>query len=133
MSPEHIVVLVTISSADAGVQLGRQLVEERLAACVQVLPGGTTIYRWQGELYVEPQVQLVIKTTGAMWERLRARICELHPDQVPEILALPVTDGLPAYLSWLSESVDLQPATCEPPSVSVIQTVPRARIILWSY
>ncbi|MGE5601851.1 MAG: divalent-cation tolerance protein CutA [Nitrososphaerales archaeon] len=104
MDAEYLVVLVTLATADAGVQLGRQLVEERLAACVQVLEGGTAVYRWQGELYVEPQAQLIIKTTAPAWERLRRRIVELHADEVPEILALPVPDGLPAYLSWLSES-----------------------------
>jgi periplasmic divalent cation tolerance protein len=102
---EYLVVLVTVATADIGVQLGRQLVEERLAACVQVLGGGAAIYRWQGELYVDPQAQLIVKTTGSAWESLRRRIVELHADEVPEILALPVADGLPAYLSWLSESV----------------------------
>jgi periplasmic divalent cation tolerance protein len=101
---EYLVVLVAVAAADTGVRLGRQLVEERLAACVQVLEGGTAIYRWQGDLYVDPQAQLIIKTTAAAWERLRRRIVELHADEVPEILALPVVDGLPAYLSWLGDS-----------------------------
>jgi periplasmic divalent cation tolerance protein len=107
---EYLVVLVTVPTADAGVQLGRQLVQERLAACVQVLGNGTAIYRWQGELHVDSQAQLIIKTTRAVWEPLRDRIAELHADEVPEILALPVQDGLPAYLSWLSESI-VTPAT----------------------
>ncbi len=110
MDAEYLVVLVALSSVDAGIQLGRQLMEERLAACVQVLGGGTAIYRWQDELHVEPQAQLLIKTAASTWERLRHRIVELHPDEVPEILALPVLDGLPAYLSWLTESIDA-PAT----------------------
>jgi len=104
MDAEFLVVLVTIADADAGVQLGRQLVEERLAACVQVLPGGVAIYRWQGELTVEPQTQLLIKTRADSWDRLKNRVVELHPDQVPEILALPVVSGLPSYLDWLSEA-----------------------------
>jgi periplasmic divalent cation tolerance protein len=106
MDGEQIVVLVAISSAEAGVELGRRLVEERLAACVQVLSGGTAIYRWQGELIVEAQAQLLIKTTGDAWELLVARILELHSDETPEILALPVTRGLPAYLRWLNASVE---------------------------
>jgi periplasmic divalent cation tolerance protein len=104
MDAEYLVVLVTAATAEAGVELGRQLVEEGLAACVQVLRTGTAIYRWQGQLYVDPQAQLIIKTTRAVWERLAARVVELHADEVPEILALPVVDGLPAYLSWLAES-----------------------------
>ncbi len=104
MDQEYLVVLVAVADADTGVRLGRQLVEERLAACVQVMPAGMAIYWWQGELYVEAQAQMIIKTRKTVWESLRDRVVALHPDQVPEILALPVVDGLPAYLSWLSES-----------------------------
>jgi len=105
VDPEYVVVLVAVSDVDAGVQLGRRLVEERLAACVQVMPSGTAIYRWQGELHVEPQVQLLIKTRKIVLQSLCARVAALHPDEVPEILALPVVDGLPEYLSWLGESL----------------------------
>jgi periplasmic divalent cation tolerance protein len=99
-----IVVLVTVSDAETGVRLGRQLVDERVAACVQVIPGGVAIYRWEGEVHVDPQAQLLIKTPRSRWEPLRRRIVELHADQTPEILALPVADGLPAYLEWARES-----------------------------
>ncbi len=105
MQAEHLVVLVTVADADAGLALGRALVDERLAGCVQVIPGGMAIYRWQGVLYADPQTQLIIKTRRAAWPALQARIAELHSDQVPEILALPVVDGLPAYLGWLDEAV----------------------------
>lgn len=105
MQAEHLVVLVTVTDAEAGKALGRALVGERLAGCVQVIPGGTAIYRWQGVLYTDPQTQLIIKTTRAAWPALQARIVELHSDQVPEILALPVVDGLAAYLDWLDEAV----------------------------
>jgi periplasmic divalent cation tolerance protein len=101
MDSDYLVVLVTIGDADAGIRLGQILVEDRLAACVQVLSGGVAIYRWQGELHTDPQAQLIIKTGLAAWPALQARILALHPDEVPEILALPVVDGLPAYLSWL--------------------------------
>ena len=98
------VALVTVADAETGVRLGRQLVEERLAACVQVIPGGTAIYRWEGRINVEPQAQLLIKTPRARWPSLRDRIVALHADETPEILALPVLDGLPAYLRWADES-----------------------------
>jgi periplasmic divalent cation tolerance protein len=103
MNADYLVVLVTVADEAAGRALGRTLVEEELAACVQVLPGGRAIYRWQGTLYDDPQTQLIIKTRGAAWPTLRARIVALHADEVPEILALPVVDALPAYLSWLDE------------------------------
>jgi periplasmic divalent cation tolerance protein len=105
---ELIVALVTVSDAETGVRLGRQLVEERLAACAQVIPGGTAIYRWAGEVHADPQTQLLIKSTRSRWLELRDRIVALHADDVPEILALPVVDGLPAYLAWAAESTSSQ-------------------------
>ena len=101
---DYLVVLVTVADAEAGVALGRALVEEKLAACVQVMPGGTAIYCWQGELCTDSQAQLIVKTRRVVWPRLRERILELHGDEVPEILALPVVDGLPSYLRWLEEA-----------------------------
>lgn len=101
---DALVVLVTVSEAAAAMSLGRSLVEEGLAACVQVIPGGTAVYRWQGAIHTEPQAQLIIKTSTAAWPALQARIVALHSDEVPEILALPVTAGLPAYLAWLKDT-----------------------------
>jgi len=101
---DALVVLVTVSEAAAGLSLGRKVVEEGLAACVQVIPGGTAIYRWQGTIHTDPQAQLIIKTTVAAWPALQARIVALHSDEVPEILALPVTAGFPAYLAWLQDT-----------------------------
>lgn len=101
---DALVVLVTVSEAAAALSLGRTVVEEGLAACVQIIPGGTAIYRWQGEIHAEPQTQLIIKTTVTAWPALQARIVALHSDEVPEILALPVSDGLPAYLAWLKDT-----------------------------
>ncbi len=105
MDTQALVVLVTVANEETARGLARQLVEEQLAACVQVLPGGTAIYRWQGELHIDPQVQLIIKTATTAFERLRVRLITLHGDEVPEILALPVVAGLPAYLAWVNESV----------------------------
>ena len=102
---EYLVVLVSITDPKAGTSLGRALVEERLAGCVQVIPGGTAIYRWRGRIYTDPQTQLIIKTKSSAWAALQARILELHSDETPEILALPVSEGLPSYLSWMDEVV----------------------------
>ena len=104
MNEELIVTLVTVADAETGVKLGRQLVEERLAACVQVIPGGTAIYRWEGQVHVDPQTQLLIKSLRSRWDALRRRIVALHADEVPEILTLPVADALPAYRAWVVES-----------------------------
>ncbi len=104
MDANYLVVLVTIADVEAGVALGRTLVEEALAACVQVIPGGTAIYRWGGEINVDQQAQLIIKTRRLVWPCLWERILELHDDAVPEILALSVADGLPTYLRWLDDA-----------------------------
>ena len=91
MQSDYLTVLVTVADPEAGVALGRTLVEEALAACVQVIPGGTAIYRWQGAMHVDPKAQLIIKTRRLVWPCLRERIVELHDDEVPEILALPIS------------------------------------------
>jgi periplasmic divalent cation tolerance protein len=103
---DYLVVLVTVADAEFGRVLGRALVEEGLAGCVQVIPGGTAIYRWQGELLSDPQAQLIVKTRAALWSQLRERILALHSDEVPELLALPVVNGLPAYLRWIDENTN---------------------------
>ena len=87
-------------------QLAQRLVEEGLCACVNVVPGVTSFFRWQGAVDRAEEVLLVAKTTAAAVERLRARIVELHPYEVPEVLELPVGGGLPAYLHWLATSVN---------------------------
>lgn len=78
------------------------LVEERLAACVNRLPGVLSTYRWQGEIHDDSEVLLVIKTTRERFDVLRDRLVELHPYKVPELVALEIAEGMPAYLDWLA-------------------------------
>jgi periplasmic divalent cation tolerance protein len=85
--------------------LARRLVEERLCACVNVLPGVRSVFRWQGAVDVADEHLLVLKTTAAGAARLRARVLELHPYEVPEVLELPVAGGSEPYLRWLTGSV----------------------------
>ena len=79
------------------------VVEEKLAACVNILPRVQSIYRWQGAVESAVEVPLLIKTTAACYPALEAAIRERHPYDIPEIIALPVTTGLPAYLNWVAE------------------------------
>ncbi len=106
----YLVVLVTTADAEFGRVLARTLVEEGLAACVQVIPGGTAFFRWEGRVQTEQQTQLLVKTRAEVWPGLRERIIGLHSDDVPEVLALPVRDGNPAYLRWIDEVVPLPAA-----------------------
>lgn len=96
------VVLVTAPGADAET-LARALVGERLAACVNVVAGIRSIYRWEGEVQADDEALLVIKTTEARLDALVARVNALHAYDLPEVLALPAAGGSPAYLDWVAE------------------------------
>ncbi|HEY0477468.1 MAG TPA: divalent-cation tolerance protein CutA, partial [Kofleriaceae bacterium] len=91
-------------------RIARTLVDERLAACVNLLPAIRSIYRWQDAISDDAEVLAIIKTTASGYAALAARIAELHPYQVPEILALPLADGHPPYLAWLAGQVALPAA-----------------------
>jgi periplasmic divalent cation tolerance protein len=96
------VVLVT-APADEAERLGRALVGERLAACVNVVPGVRSIYRWEGEVQADDEVLLVIKTSETRVAELVGRVNELHSYDLPEVLALPAVGGSLAYLEWVTE------------------------------
>ncbi len=99
-------VVVHCSCPDAGIaaRIARTLVEERLAACVQTIPAIGSTYRWQGEVHADDEALLLIKTTRARIDALTARIVELHPYELPELLVLDVIGGTPAYLAWLADA-----------------------------
>jgi periplasmic divalent cation tolerance protein len=99
------VVFVTGPDADALESIGRALVEEGLAACVNVLPGIRSVYRWDGETRVDSEALAMIKTTENCVQAARLRVTELHPYDVPEFVAVEVAEGSPAYLRWVRESV----------------------------
>lgn len=99
------IVLVTVPDEDAGLRLARRIVDERLAACGNVIPGLTSVYRWDGEVQEDPEALVLFKTTVGVVAKLKARIAELHPYEVPEFLALPVTYGHEPYLRWVEGEV----------------------------
>lgn len=98
---DKIVVLTTCASAEEAEKIARGLVEKRLAACVNVLAGARSFYRWQGALEDAAEHLLLIKSKRELFGRLRAALESLHSYQVPEIIVLPIIDGSPAYLAWL--------------------------------
>ncbi len=104
-APEIRVVLVTAPDRDTAAGLARVLVEERLAACGNVVPGITSVFRWDGEIQEESEALLILKTEEGQLDRLVSRTVELHPYDVPEVIAIPVDFGHRPYLSWVSESV----------------------------
>lgn len=99
----NIVVLITAPSEKEGMEISRTLVEERLAACVNVVGNLRSVFRWEGKIEVEPEVLLVAKSRESLFEELEKRVRELHPYSVPEVIALPIVMGAEAYLSWLEE------------------------------
>jgi periplasmic divalent cation tolerance protein len=99
---DALVVLVTTPSPDRAAEIARAVVEERLAACGNVVPGLRSIYRWEGKVQDEPEALLVLKTTRARFEALRDRVLALHPYEVPEVIALPVEAGSARYLAWIA-------------------------------
>ena len=103
---DAVIVLVTVPNAEVADKLGEALVGERLAACVNVVEGVRSIYRWKGAIERDEELLCVCKTTRAALERLRARVVELHPYEVPEVIALPIEAGHAPYLAWIMASVD---------------------------
>ena len=101
---DFLLVLSTCPNAITAESLGRALVGESLAACVNVVPGLRSIYRWNDTLQADAEVLMIIKTTVARFAALRERLVALHPYEVPEVVALPVADGHHAYLEWVSNA-----------------------------
>ncbi|POA99160.1 divalent-cation tolerance protein CutA [Chromobacterium sinusclupearum] len=98
-------VVCNVPDSQLAGQIAATLVSERLAACVNILAPCRSVYRWQGAVEQADEVPLLIKTRRDAYPALEARLLELHPYEVPEIIALPVASGLPAYLTWVSDSV----------------------------
>jgi periplasmic divalent cation tolerance protein len=109
-APSFRIVLTTVGSDRKARELAEALVDRRLAACVNVIGPIQSIYRWQGAIEQAEERQLVIKTTAGRVAALEARLGELHPYEVPELLVMAVTGGGARYLSWLAESTGEQAA-----------------------
>ena len=100
-----VVALVTAPTPEKAAEIAHTLIEERLAACGNVVPGIRSIYRWEGKVQDDAEALLVLKTERRLVPALKARLPEIHPYQVPEMLVLPVEDGLALYLEWVAASV----------------------------
>jgi len=100
---DFIVVLVTAPDEDGAAKMAETLVEERFAACINIVRDIRSIYSWEGKIEDEREVLMVIKTKKELFEPLKKRIQEMHPYSVPEIIALPILVGSPDYLRWLGD------------------------------
>ena len=100
-----VVVLTALGAPRDAERIARALVEERLAACVNVVPGVVSTYRWKGAVEQEPELLLVIKTIAPQVDALKARLLELHPYELPEVVVIPIAGGHAPYLAWIAEQV----------------------------
>jgi periplasmic divalent cation tolerance protein len=98
-----LLVLANVPEPELADRLARQLVEQQLAACVNILPAVTSIYRWEGKIEQATEIPLLIKTTQARYVELERAIVQAHPYDVPEIVIVPVAGGLPSYLQWMRD------------------------------
>ena len=103
---EGIVVFITAANSEEATRLAEMLVERRLAACVQILPEMESVYRWQGKIERQKEVLLIAKTTSSRFEELERKVRAIHSYETPEIVALPLAAGSPAYLEWLNSSIN---------------------------
>ena len=108
MESAYLVVLSTCPDHESGTRIANTLVQEALAACVNILPGLTSVFQWQGKLESSAEVLLIIKTRRSLYRPLEKRIQELHPYELPEIIAVPIEKGLEAYLNWIDSLTGTQ-------------------------
>ena len=101
-----VIILVTAPDGDAAASIGRTLVEERLAACVNIVPDLRSIYRWKGQVQDDPEVLMLVKARREDVGRIADRIVELHPYEVPEVVATEIVAGLGAYLDWVQAETE---------------------------
>ncbi len=104
MAEEVLTVFTTWPDLETARTAARTLVEEKLAACGNIVPGVESVYRWEGKVETSAEVLVIFKTVIGRYQMLEARLRTLHPYAVPEVLALRITDGLPAYVRWVEQS-----------------------------
>jgi periplasmic divalent cation tolerance protein len=105
MPTDHLVALCTCPDRDTALRIAEALVERRLAACVNVIPGVTSVYQWEGRCERGEEHLLLIKTGAALYPALEEAIRALHSYELPEVIAVPIDRGLPDYLAWIDRSV----------------------------
>lgn len=106
----HLVVLITTGSTEEAQKIARALVEERLAACVNIVAPVQSVYRWQGEIQTDQEALLIVKTTTEAMEKLAKRVKQLHSYELPEVIALPILAGAEDYLRWIDEQTQAAPS-----------------------
>jgi len=102
---EYLIVFSTVPSVEVGTEIARDLVENMIAACVNIVPRIKSVYEWDGEIVEENESLLIIKTKQLFMDTLIERISEIHPYDIPEIIAMPVVEGNREYLNWIDSAI----------------------------
>lgn len=102
---EMLIVFTTFANGEDAARVARTLVEERLVACANIVPGVRSLYRWEGKVADEGEVLVLMKTRKQDWTALQSRLHELHPYTTPECIAVRIASGSPAYMTWLEEAL----------------------------
>ena len=105
---DNIIVCSTCPNTDVGNKIAATLVKESLAACVNIVPGIQSVYQWQGEIHTDNECLLLIKTRADLYKDLETRVVELHPYELPEVVAVSMVQGLETYLDWISKTTRLK-------------------------
>ncbi len=103
---DNVVVFITASGEEEAARIAHAILAARLAACVNIVKGMRSVYRWKGKIEDEAEVLMIAKTRGALFERLSEKVRELHSYTVPEVIAIPIISGAEGYLKWLREETD---------------------------
>jgi periplasmic divalent cation tolerance protein len=103
-----IIILSTTGSEDEASKIAEHLVSNRLAACVNIIPSITSVYRWKGEMNSDREILMVIKTDASRFEEIKTAVRNMHSYETPELIAISIQQGLQQYLDWISESVSSQ-------------------------
>lgn len=106
MADDILIAYVTCPDDETADNIAASLIDHNEAACVNIVPNLRSVYRWQGHVEIDNELLLLIKTTQASFDHVRSRVLALHPDDVPEVIAAPVTHGLPDYLDWVRNETD---------------------------
>ena len=106
MSEQYLIILNTCPDKESANRVANTLVENRIAACVNIIPGLTSVYHWQGKIERSEEYLLVIKSTQTAYEQVESTIRLTHPYELPEVIAVPLTTGFAPYLAWISKNIE---------------------------
>ena len=102
---KFIIIITTVNTDSAAKKIAQSLIEEKLAACVNIIPSVTSVFRWKGKVSAEPELILIAKSEEKLFNEIKDKILSLHPYELPEIITVPITNGSKEYLKWIETNL----------------------------